>query len=147
MKGLAFDYSVIILVAVVVIVVTTSLIMVYYKQMKLPNKETVDVKYACYQYNDTYITLEDFKLLLYGFLTGQCDYVSSTLSQPISFDDIKNAAHEIDDKVVVLETKRCQFLSVSSHSVLVCCGNIEDKQIININRKKIDNSDVIICVE
>ena len=147
MKGFALDYTVIVLVAVVVMVVTISLIMFYYRQMKVENKEIMDVKYACYQYNDTSITLEDFKLLLYGFLTGQCDHVSSTLSQPISLGDITNAAHEIDDKVAVVEMNRCQFPSVNSHSVLVCCGNIEDKQIININRKKIDNSDVIICVE
>jgi len=147
MKGFVLDYTAIILIAVVVMVVTISLITYYYRQMKLPNKEIVDVKYACYQYNDTAITIEDFKILLYGFLTGQCDSVSSTLSQPISFKDIENAAKEIDDKTIVIEAKRCQLPSVSSHSVLVCCGDIENKQNININRKKIDNSDVIICVE
>lgn len=147
MKGFVFDYMMVIVIAAVVLVVTISLIIYYYRQMKIENKEIVDVKYACYQYNDTSITIDDFKILLYGFLTGQCDYVSSTLSQPLTFEDIKNAAHDIDDKVNVLEVKRCQFPSVSSHSVLVCCGDIENKQIININRKKIDNSDVVICVQ
>jgi len=147
MKGIALEYVFIIVVMVVVILVSISIIVGVIKPELLPEFRVVtDVRYACSEYNSTQITFENFKTVLYGFLTDQCNNFSAELRQDITFEDIKRAAKEVDRKIEVVQLSSCHFLGTNTHSVYTCCDDIfETGKKINITRREIKNSDVLIC--
>lgn len=146
MKGFTLDLTAALLILVVVIFVSIGIIFNYFNQISPVNVEPTDVKYACSQFNNSQVSFDDFKILLYGFLTGQCDQMDVRLKQRITFDDIQRAVADIDKKINVVYVSNCRLPSVSSHSVLVCCNQWFDQdKVINISRRKVYNSDVLVC--
>jgi hypothetical protein len=147
MKGIALEYVFAIAIVIVVTLVSIGIIIGIIKPELIPEFRVVtDVKYACSEYNNTKITFEDFKTVLYGFLTDQCNNFSSELKQEITLEDIERAVKEVDGKIEVIQLSDCHFLSTNTHSVYTCCGNIfEAGKKINITRREIKNSDVLIC--
>ena len=147
MKGFTLQLPFLILIMCVVVTVSVLILLNFlgYNILSMP-KFPVDVRYACSNYNNTRISYEKMKTIIYGFLNDQCNNFSATLEQTVTFQDIKKAAEEIDNKVLVIDIDNCKLPSVSSHSVYVCCSNIfASGKSINITRKEIKNSDVLIC--
>lgn len=145
MKVLEWPFA--ILIAVIVILIAIGILLNFFKQLIFPElKVKVDVRYACFEYNNSEITYENFKILLYGFLTGQCNNFFANLSQGITLDDIRRTAKEIDEEINVIDVDFCKLPSVNSYSVYVCCNDVLDAgKTINITRREIINSDVLIC--
>jgi len=146
MKGFALDLTATLFILIVVIFVSIGIIFNYFNQISPVNVEPTDVKYACSQLNNSQASLDDFKLLMYGFLTSQCEQVKVQLKQKITINDIERAVAEIDKKSNVVYVSSCKLPSVSSHSVLVCCEQwFDENKVINISRRKLYNSDVLVC--
>ncbi|MEM7822612.1 MAG: hypothetical protein QXI23_03980 [Candidatus Aenigmatarchaeota archaeon] len=147
MKGIALEYVFAITVAIVVVCVSIAFITGLIKPELIPRPKVItDVRYACSQYNNSKISFENFKTVLYGFLTDQCNNFSSQLTQEITFEDITRTVKEIDEKINVVRLTECKFLETNTHSVFICCGNsFKTGENINITRKEIKNSDVLIC--
>jgi hypothetical protein len=147
MKALVLEYPFAILVAVLVILVSISLIIKIFKPELIPKIQTeANVTYACAQYNNSRIKFQVFKTILYGFLKAQCNNFSATLDEGMSFDDLARAVKEIDERVQVVEFWRCSLPETNTGSVYVCCKNFfEAGENINITRREIKNSDVLIC--
>lgn len=147
MKGMALEYIFVIFIAVVVIIVGVGILTNIINPGIVPQtNQVVDVRYACVQYNETKITFENFKTLLYGFLTDQCKYFFGEPKETITFDDLKRAAKEIDKSVNVILLSNCRAPTISAHNLYVCCSeNLEKDKTINITRKEIKNSDVLVC--
>jgi hypothetical protein len=105
-----------------------------------------DVRYACAQYNGTRISFDNFKTVLYGFITGQCNNFSAELGQGITIDDIKRVAEESEKGIQVVQLSSCHFLETNTHTIYTCCSDLfESGKNINITRRQIKNSDVLIC--
>jgi hypothetical protein len=147
MKGLALEYPFTILIAIAVILISISIILTIIKPELIPRMHTeVDVRYACSKYNNSRINFENFKTILYGFLTDQCSNFSAILKESMSLDDIKRAVREIDEKVQVIEINNCNFFETNTGNIYVCCKNFfSSGEKINITKKEIKNSDVLIC--
>jgi len=147
MKGMALEYVFVILLAVVAVVVGISIATNIISPRIIPRtNQVVDVKYACVQYNETNITFENLKILLYGFLTDQCKYFVGKIKETVTVDDLNRAAKEIDEDVDVILLSSCELPTISAHNLYVCCNNtIEKDKTFNITRKEIKNSDVLIC--
>jgi hypothetical protein len=147
MKALALEYPFTILIAVIVIIVSISMIITIIKPELIPKIPIeTDVRYACSKYNNSAIKFENFKVILYGFLKSQCNNFSAILEEGISFDDIVRAVNGIDEKVQVIEFNKCSLPETNTGNVYVCCKKffgVGEK--INITRREIKNSDVLIC--
>jgi hypothetical protein len=149
MKGIALEYVFAFAVVIVVILISISIITGLIKPELIPEFRVVtDVRYACSRYNNTKITFENFKTVLYGFLTDQCNNFSAELSQDITLEDLERAVKEVDRRIEVIQLSECHFLGTNTHSVYTCCGNVfEAGKNINITRREIKYSDVLICVQ
>ncbi|MEM5867821.1 MAG: hypothetical protein QXG39_07870 [Candidatus Aenigmatarchaeota archaeon] len=146
MKGLTLDYVFVMMVGVAVICVAVAIIAGFLKpEFIFKPKWITEVKYACSKYNNSKINLENLKVVIYGFLTGQCNDFYSQLTQDIKFEDVKRIVGEIDGKVNVILLRECEFLKTNTHSVYVCCDKFESGESINIKRREIKNSDVLVC--
>jgi len=147
MKGIALEYVFAIIVVVIVILISISLVINILKPEWIPEFRVVtDVRYTCAQLNGSKITFEDFKTVLYGFLTDQCNNFSAELKQSINFDDIQRAVKDIEGKTEVIQLESCHFLKTNTQTVYTCCSDMfESGKKINITRREIKNSDVLIC--
>ena len=147
MKALALEYPFTILIVIIMIVISISIIITVIKPELIPKIQVeTDVRYACSKYNNSAIRFENFKTILYGFLKNQCNNFSATLEESMSFDDIERAVKEIDEKVQVVELNKCRFPETNTGSVYVCCKNFFTAgEKVNITRREIKNSDVLIC--
>jgi hypothetical protein len=147
MKGIALGYVFTVVVLVVAIVVAVGIIMNFLNPGIIPPaNHVVDVRYACIQYNETKISFESFKILLYGFLTDQCKYFVGELRDTATTDDLVRVSKEIDENVNVILLSSCETPTTAAHNLYVCCsGNLEKDKTFNITRKEIKNSDVLIC--
>jgi hypothetical protein len=147
MKALALEYPFTILVAVVVILVSISIVITVIKPELIPRIQIeTDVKYVCVQYNNSKINFQNLKTVIYGFLKGQCNSFFAVLEEGLSFDDIKRVVNEIDEKIQVIEFQKCSLPETNTGNVYVCCKKffgVGEK--INITRREIKNSDVLIC--
>lgn len=147
MKGMALEYVFVILVGVVVFVVGVGIAKNILNPGSFPQTDhSVDVRYACIQYNESEIGFENFKTLLYGFLTGQCKYFVGELREGATIDDMKRAVKEIDKTVNVILLSSCESPTINAHNLYVCCNEtLEKYKTFNITRKELKNSDVLIC--
>lgn len=145
--ALILEYPFIMVVFVVFIVIATTL--VYFYLHRLPtntNSPPIDVRYACSDYNNTAINFDEFKTLVYGFLTDQCEFFNGTLSDRVTLDDLKSIAGGINSSTNVIQLTTCQLPTFNAHNLYYCCNSsLETNEIINISRKEIKNSDVLIC--
>jgi hypothetical protein len=147
MKGMALEYVFVVIVAVVAIVVGISMLTnIISPGIIPPMNQVVDVKYACAQYNETKITFENLKTLLYGFLTDQCKYFVGELKETATIDDLKRAAKEINKNIAVVVLSSCELPTISAHNLYIYCNStLEKDKTFNITRKEIKYSDVLIC--
>jgi len=147
MKGMVLEYVFAITVAIVVILVGIGIAANVIGPGIVPKMDqVVDVEYACIQYNETKITFESFKTLLYGFLTDQCKYFVGEVKETVTMDDLKRAVKEIDKSVSVIVLPACEMPTVGAHNLYVCCKETLGKDVnFNITRKEIKNSDVLLC--
>jgi len=147
MKGIALEYIFAVAIIAVVIVVSIGFITGLVKPEFIPRIRLVsDVRYACAQHNGTQISFDNFKTVLYGFLTDQCSSFSAELKQGMTIDDIRRAAEETEEGMQVVQLNSCHFLGTNTHTVYVCCSDLfEAGKNINITRREIKNSDVLIC--
>ena len=147
MKGMALEYAFIIIIVVVVIVVGVAILRAFINPGNIPpTDQVVDVKYACVQYNETRVGLEDFKTLLYGFLTDQCRIFVGELKQTVSIDDLKGMVKEIDGSINVIALPSCEMPTIQAHNLYVYFNeSLKRSKSFNITRKEIKNSDVLIC--
>lgn len=114
-----------------------------YKEYEQPTQEiVVDVSYACSNYNGTVIGLDEFRTLLYGFRTDQCDFVTFTLEEDLSIDYMKKMTN-----MNVIRIKECKLPMVNTHSLYVSMLNdkLNRGKIINVVRRKIKSGDILIC--
>ena len=147
MKGIALEYIFVIFVAVVVIIVTVAIMTGLISPGLIPPiNNVVDVRYACIQYNETRVSSENFKVLLYGFLTSQCKYFMGELQNTVTADYLKNAVKEIDKDVNVVFLSSCSSPPIPTHTLFVCCNQtLEKDKTFNMTAKQIKDSDVLIC--
>jgi hypothetical protein len=115
-------------------------------KIKFEKNEYVDVKYFCSELNKTKISKEDLKTILYGFLTSQCNYFEFELKQSIGINELEEIAKEIDKNVVVAPKNNCELPITATKTIFVCCSaQLKPEKPINISKRKIINSDVLIC--
>ncbi len=106
----------------------------------------VDVKYACSKLNGTTISKMDLETILYGFLTDQCNYFEFNLTESLQISEIERIVHKIDNKVEVLPKNDCKLPLTATNTVFVCCSDpLEQGKRINISKRQITYSDVLIC--
>jgi hypothetical protein len=111
-----------------------------------PWNQIVDVRYACVQYNETKVSPENFKILLYGFLTDQCKNFVGELQYTSTSAYLSNMVKDIDKNVNVVFLSNCSSPTLAAHNVYVCCNRtLEKDKTFNITAKQIKNSDVLIC--
>jgi hypothetical protein len=138
-------YVAAVIVAFVVIVVFVGFYIGLFKINPELNQH-VDVKYACSQLNGTTISKSDLETILYGFLTNQCNYFEFKLNENLQFSEIEKIVHRINNKAEVLPKNDCELPLTATNTVFVCCsGVLEQGKPINISKKQIINSDVLIC--
>jgi hypothetical protein len=140
---LALRYVFILLAAIAFILLAVNFSWKLYKSYEQPPAEmVVDVSYACSNYNNTVIGLDEFRTLLYGFTTGQCDFVTFRLKENMSIDDLKRMVD-----VNVIKTKECKLPTVNTHTLYVSTTNdkLNSGKIINVVRRKIKNGDILVC--
>jgi len=144
---MTLEYVFAILIAVVVFFVSISIIRNATNPNVVPQiGHPVDVRYACGQYNETSISFETFKTLLYGFLTGQCKHFVGELNDGVTIDDLRRAAKEIDETAGVISLTSCESPTVNAHNIYFCCNEtLEKHKVFNITGNGIKNSDVLIC--
>jgi hypothetical protein len=148
MKGMALEYPFTLIVAVVVILVMIGIIATVLKGKLIPeDTNIVDVRYACSQLNNSQISYDNFKVLVYGFFTEQCKNFVGKLKETVTLQDMERAVEEVDERIKVIQVSECSMPTVSARTLYVCCGeSLEKNKVINIVRKEIKNSDVLICV-
>lgn len=146
MKGLALEYPFVILIAVFVILFSISILLLILKPEIIPRIDfTSDLRYACSKYNNSEINSEDFEVILYGFLYGQCNNFNASLKEQLSFDDLRRIVKRIDKNLEVFELNECKFPLTPTHSVYAHNLPFEVGRKISIYRKEIEKSDVLIC--
>jgi hypothetical protein len=108
----------------------------------------VDVRYACSQLNGTIISKSDFETILYGFLTDQCNYFEFELKQSMEMKELEEIVKGIDENAMVARKNNCELPITATRTVFVCCSDLlQIGKPINISKRKIINSDVLICQE
>lgn len=142
------EYVFVMVIAVVVILVMIGIISNLLKGKPVPDGgNIIDVKYACTQYNNSKITYENFKTLIYGFFTEQCENFVGELKETITLQDMQRAVGDVDKNINVVPISACNFPTISARTLYVCCNETLTKnKVINIVRKEIKNSDVLVCV-
>jgi len=147
MKGFVLKWPVKILIVFLIILVSILIFQNLLSELFVPPLDLhIDAKYACVNYNNSKINQDKFEAVLYAFLTDQCNNFFANLEQGISFEDIERIIARIDESVIVIRIDSCKLPSVNSHSVYVCCSDfLEAGKAINITRREIKNSDVLIC--
>jgi hypothetical protein len=148
MRGMALEYPFVMLVAFVVIIVVIGIVATVLKGRFVPEDgNPIDVRYACSNLNNSQISYDNFKTLIYGFFTEQCKNFVGELKETVTFEDMQRAVQEIDEKIKIVKISECSLPTVSARTLYVCCGEVLEKnKVINIIRKEIKNSDVLICV-
>jgi hypothetical protein len=147
MRGLALNYLFLLLIAIVFIVVGVNILRYFYGKTRLNENliHPIDISYTCTQLNNTEISFQEFKDILYGFLTSQCNDFFARMKQRMTLQDVNRAVKAIDPTVEVIKIDECMLPSVNSHTVYLNFSEIGEGQNIYLVRREIDNSDVLIC--
>jgi len=146
-KGLALEYVFLLVIFSVTIVVGIMLVNHFYKQADEPIDIDIDsdFTYMCVQLNGTSITFQDFQDILYGFISDQCFDFHATTKQKITIDDIRRVANSIDNSYQVIQIQECKLPEVNSGNIYVTFSEISSDSNLYLTRKKINNSDILIC--
>jgi len=146
-KGLALQYIFLMFLFLVVIVVGVLIVKFFYTQSekKINIDITADVRYMCIQLNDTQISFQDFQDILYGFMTDQCDEFYATTKENLNIDDIKRVAAVVDSSAQVIRINECKLPEVNSGNIFVNFSMINANSNLYLKRRKINNSDILIC--
>lgn len=150
LKGFVLETPFHFLLMIVIIAVALMLVTGGYKQLikyKPPVSQVIDVRYACFQYNETEVNMEQLKTLLYGFITEQCNSVVVILKEAVSISDIEKIVREIDENVLVIRKSDCNFPSFNTHSVYVysVADVIPQRKTINMVKRNLYKGDVLTC--
>lgn len=146
MKGIALEYVMKVFLLVVIIIVVIGIVVHFYRQFKTPSIDfPADVSYLCSQLDDTNISFQDFKDVLYGFLTGQCDDFHARTKERITIDDVETVVKAVDRSIPVVKIDSCKLPEVNSHTVYLNFTEVGKYENIYLGKRKIMNSDVLIC--
>lgn len=146
-KGLALEYVFLLVVFFVVVVVGIMIVEHFYRQSEKQIDVNIgaDVSYMCIQLNESLISFQDFQDLLYGFMTGQCYGFQGAIKQGLTIDDIRRIVGSIDDSAQVIYIQECKLPQINSGNVYVNFSEIPANSNLYLTRKKINNSDILIC--
>jgi len=144
MKGLSMEYLALSILFLAVIILGIGMITHFQKQSPKIEQPKYDVRYLCAQLNGSQINFDEFKDVLYGFLTSQCTEFEANVSSKITVDDIKSFVNSWSDIRVVL-IDECSLPSVNSNTIYINFEEIEINHKIYLKRKEIMDSDILIC--
>ena len=149
MKGMVLEYPFTLALVVVVIMVAIGIVLAIMNQFSVkPPSFPTDVRYSCIQFNNTNIRFDDLRIVLYGFLTDQCNNFTASLIHTVGMQDLQRVANEIDKSIKVINITECKLPNFDTHTLYLCCKQELDRnEVFNITRKEIKNSDVLICEE
>lgn len=150
LKGFILETPFHFLLMIVIITVALLLVTSGYKQLityRPSTDQIIDVRYACFQYNETEVNLEQLKTLFYGFLTDQCNSSVVILKEALSISDIEKIVKEIDRNILVIRKSDCNFPSFNTHSVYAysAADMILQRKTINMVKRNLYKGDVLIC--
>lgn len=148
MKGLAVEYILLFFLLVIVVFVGIGIINFFYKQApKTLDRIVYNVTFQCIEFNDTAISFNDFKDILYGFSTGQCNNFYATSKNKITIDDIKRVSSNWDESIQVIQIDECKLPTINSHTIYVSFNEneIKSNSDIYLKRKEVKDSDILIC--
>jgi len=97
--------------------------------------------------NESAIDFEEFKDILYGFLSEKCTDFYGTLNEGITIEDIKRLVTSWDSSMSVISINECRFPEINSHTVYTNFEEAEEGDAIQIKRKDVRDSDILICVK
>ena len=131
----------------IVIIVGVFIVKFFYSQSekKINIDITADVSYMCIQLNDTEISFRDFQDILYGFMTDQCDEFYGVITENLNIDDIKRIAATVNPDVQIIPITECKLPEVNSGNIFVNFSMIKANSNLYLKRRKINNSDILIC--
>jgi len=146
-KGLALQYIFLMFLFFIVIIVGVFIVKFFYSQSekKINIDITADVSYICIQLNDTEISFRDFQDILYGFMTDQCDEFYGVITENLNIDDIKRIAATVNPDVQIIHINECKLPEVNSGNIFVNFSMINANSNLYLKRRKINNSDILIC--
>ena len=146
-KGLALQYIFLMFLFFIVIIVGVFIVKFFYSQSekKINIDITADVSYMCIQLNDTEISFRDFQDILYGFMTDQCDEFYGVITENLNIDDIKRIAATVNPDVQIIHINECKLPEVNSGNIFVNFSMINANSNLYLKRRKINNSDILIC--
>jgi len=146
-KGLALQYIFLMFLFFIVIIVGVFIVKFFYSQSekKINIDITADVSYMCIQLNDTEISFRDFQDILYGFMTDQCDEFYGVITENLNIDDIKRIAAAVNPDVQIIHINECKLPEVNSGNIFVNFSMINANSNLYLKRRKINNSDILIC--
>ncbi|OYT42638.1 MAG: hypothetical protein B6U88_03005 [Candidatus Aenigmarchaeota archaeon ex4484_56] len=146
-KGLALQYIFLMFLFFIVIIVGVFIVKFFYSQSekKINIDITADVSYMCIQLNDTEISFRDFQDILYGFMTDQCDEFYGVITENLNIDDIKRIAATVNPDVQIIHINECKLPEVNSGNIFVNFSMIKENSNLYLKRRKINNSDILIC--
>ncbi|MCD6226630.1 MAG: hypothetical protein J7J93_02450 [Candidatus Aenigmarchaeota archaeon] len=146
-KGLALQYIFLMFLFFIVIIVGVFIVKFFYSQSekKINIDITADVSYMCIQLNDTEISFRDFQDILYGFMTDQCDEFYGVITENLNIDDIKRIAATVNPDVQIIPITECKLPEVNSGNIFVNFSMIKANSNLYLKRRKINNSDILIC--
>jgi hypothetical protein len=146
MKGIAIESIALYVLLFIVILVGIGLIKHFSKQAPTsPKQPTYNATYYCVLMNETAIDFEEFKDILYGFLTEQCINFYGKTRERITIEDIRRIVKSWDSSMSVISINECRFPSVNSHTVYTNFEEIQEGKEIEIKRKNMQKSDILIC--
>lgn len=148
MKGLSIEYIAFIILFLLVIVIGIGIINNLYKKTPPPENNIVyNVTYKCILLNDTSINFDDFRDILYGFTTDQCNNFQAELTEKITFEDIVRIINNWSLSTPVIKMEECKLPNTNSHNIYVNfnSGEIKPNSKVYLKRREIKNSDILIC--
>ncbi|MEM5776907.1 MAG: hypothetical protein QXJ06_00470 [Candidatus Aenigmatarchaeota archaeon] len=146
MKGLSVEYVAFVIIFLFVVFVGIQLIKKVGRE-DYPNREIkYNVTYSCIMLNYSTISKDELNDIIYGFLTDQCEDFYFRSKSKITVSDLEGVIFSIKNNVKIIKIESCNFPPVNTGTFYINFDVIKPGDKIYLNRKKIINSDILMCV-
>ncbi|MEM5799559.1 MAG: hypothetical protein QXZ43_02755 [Candidatus Aenigmatarchaeota archaeon] len=146
MKGLSVEYVAFVIIFFFVVIVGIQII----KNIGTKSFNSREIKYNatynCIMLNDTEINKDELSEIIYGFLTDQCDEFYFKSKNRLTISDLERIVFSIKNNIKIIKIEDCSFPPVNTDNFYVNFDIIKPGDKIYLNRKKIINSDILMCI-
>ncbi len=148
MKGLALDYAFGFFLLLVFVGIASAIMISIFRQGEDKSSfvPVANATYLCEFLNGGEISYEDFKNVLYGFVTNQCFEFKGKAKERITFNDIQNFVRTISKERDVARVESCVSPEINTNTIYIGFDYVENKK-ISMASKRVLNNDILICLD